>query len=536
MKNVAAPPLTSAWIVEPRPVMSNHLSSTSRNGGSIEAMTGGSVQTTYGAVSGIERHGIQVFRGIRYAAPPVGPLRFRPPQAPEPWSEVREAAHASAVAPQNPSPLESMFGADPPPQSEDCLFLNVWTPAADDGARPVMVWIHGGAFVTGSGSTPWYDGTSFAARHDLVVVTINYRLGALGFSHLADLGGPESAGNLGILDQAFALQWVRDNISAFGGDPGNVTIFGESAGGMSVATLMGLPDAKGLFHKAIPQSGAARHVRSRERATEVTRRLMEQLGVDDVAGLQEAPVDRILAAQAAVTAAGGPIEGGLPFSPVHDGTALPEPPLDAVIGGSAAGVPLLTGTNVDEMLLFTFMDPTVADLDDDALARRAARLFGDDAVHQALDTYRSSRPRCGPGEVWSALLSDLVFRVPAVRLAEQQAKHAPTYTYLFTYATPAFGGKLGSCHALEIPFVFNVLDGRGVSLFVGDVNDDMRRLAASVHDAWAAFARTGDPNHDGLPEWPRYDAAERPTMVLGDACTVEHDPAGAELALWASVP
>jgi para-nitrobenzyl esterase len=498
-------------------------------------MTGGSVQTTYGPVAGVERDGVQVFRGIRYATPPTGERRFRPPEPPEPWTEVQDAGRSGPVAPQNPSPLESLFGADPPPQSEDCLFLDVWTPATDDTPRPVMVWIHGGAFVTGSGSTPWYDGSSFAARHDIVLVTINYRLGALGFSHLADLGGPESAGNLGILDQAFALRWVRDNIAAFGGDPGNVTIFGESAGGMSVATLLGLPEAAGLFHKAIPQSGAARHVRSRERATEITTRLLDELGVD-IDGLLTAPVARILAAQAAVTAAGGRIEAGLPFSPVHDGTALPEPPFDAVIGGSAAGVPLLTGTNLDEMLLFTFLDPAVADLDDERLAARAASLFGDDAVHEALDAYRSGRPGCGPGEVWSALLTDLVFRVPAVRLAEQQAKHAPVYTYLFTWATPAFGGKLGSCHALEIPFVFNSLHARGVHHFVGEVDDGLRALAATVHDAWAAFARTGDPNHEGLPAWPRFAAPERPTMLLGDACAVEHDPAGHELAVWASVP
>ena len=499
-------------------------------------MTGGSsIQTTYGPIRGTEAGGIQVFRGIRYAAPPTGDRRFRPPVAPEPWTDVADCTKHSPVAPQNPSPLEAMFGADPPPQSEDCLTLNVFTPATDGGSRPVMVWIHGGAFVTGSGSTPWYDGTSFATRHDIVVVTINYRLGALGFSHLADLGESfEGSGNCGILDQAFALEWVRDNIAAFGGDPGNVTIFGESAGGMSVSTLLGTPAASGLFHKAIPQSGAAKHVRSRETATETSRRLLEAIGCS-VDELRTVEVERILAAQAQVTATGA-IEGGLPFSPVHDGTALPEPPMDAVIGGSAAGVPLLTGTNLDEMLLFTAMDPSMADLDDERLAARAARIFGEDAVHQALDAYRTSRPGCGPGEVWNAVLTDLVFRVPATRLAEQQSKHAPAYTYLFTWATPAFGGKLGACHALEIPFVFNALDARGVHHFTGPADARMRQLALSVHDAWASFARTGDPNHAGLPEWPAYDPPDRHTMVLGDACTVEQDPSGHELAVWASVP
>ena len=252
--------------------------------------SGGIVQTTCGPVSGIDHDGISVFRGLPYAEPPIGERRFRPPVARTPWTEVRACEHASAVAWQNPSPLEGMLGAAKPPTGDDHLTLNIWTPGLDDARRPVLFWIHGGAFVTGSGSTPWYEGTRFARTHDVVVVTINYRLGALGFLHLADIAGPdwEGSGNLGILDQSAALRWTKENVAGFGGDPDNITIFGESAGGMSVGTQLGLPASKGLFRRAIAQSGAAGHVHDRESATAVARRMLEVLGVDErhVARLQ----------------------------------------------------------------------------------------------------------------------------------------------------------------------------------------------------------------------------------------------------------
>ncbi len=317
------------------------------------------VETAYGRLQGSEENGVQVWKGVPFAAPPVGALRYRPPQPPAIWSGVREATAFGPTAPQLPSPLNNLFGREQQLSAEDCLYLNVWSPAADGAKRPVLFWIHGGAFTGGSGSTPWYDGASFARNGDVVVVTINYRLGLLGFLHLADLGGASFAatGNLGILDQVAALRWVKQNIAAFGGDPDNVTIFGESAGGMSVGTLLGTPSAQGLFHKAILQSGAAHTVRGREAATGIAREALKLLEVDagNVERLRELSVEQILAAQAKLAVSRA--SGGLFAQPVVDGEALPRPPLEAVANGVAAGVPLLLGTNLDEMKLFSALDP-----------------------------------------------------------------------------------------------------------------------------------------------------------------------------------
>ena len=489
------------------------------------------VGTRAGKVSGRRAGGVAVFRGIPYAASTGGANRFRPPQPVEAWSEARDASAFGAVAPQAPSALEALLGQTEIASSEDCLFLNVWTPATDDRRRPVMVWIHGGAFIFGSGSTPWYDGTRFASAGDVVVVTINYRLGAFGFSHLDVLGREEfgddrfaGSGNLGILDQIAALEWVRDNIEGFGGNPDDVTIFGESAGAFSVGTLLGTPAADGLFHRAILQSGAAAFATEPADATSVARQLLETTGVATVAELVALPTEAVLAAQQLMIAASGSL--GLPFRPVVDGTVLPATPLDTIASGATGDVPILVGTNLDETTLFLVLDPTLANLDETMLVDRATTMFGDHAT-DAVERYRVNRTDASLRDVLVAITTDGVFRIPAIRLAEAQARQGrPVYSYLFTWATPVFDGALRSSHALEIPFVFDNLHQPGAQFFTGD-GPERAALATTMHEAWIRFARTGNAG------WSKYDLDHRATQIF-DA--VDHpvidDPAGDERAIW----
>jgi para-nitrobenzyl esterase len=394
------------------------------------------------------------------------------------------------------------------------------------------VWIHGGAFVTGNGATPWYDGTRLATAGDVVVVTINYRLGAFGFLELGELGDERFAasGNCGILDQVAALRWVRDNVSSFGGDPAQVTVFGESAGGMSVGTLLALPSAQGLFSRAILQSGAASHVAERDKAERVTRDVLAELGLttDDVGRLVDVPVDDLLGAQGRVVDRAWP---NLAFTPVVDGVTLPRAPLEAVADGASAGVEVLLGTTRDEMRLFGLLDQRLAEVDDAQVEHRAVSVFGSSAT-KAVEVYRRSRPGVPAGQVWVAVLTDQVFRIPAIRLAEAQSMHQPrTFMYLFSWATPILGGQLGSCHALDVPFVFDNLDKPGAGLFTGD-GGERHQLAERMSQAWLGFARQGVPSAASLPSWPPYEVRQRSTMVLDAEWAVVDDPAGEERRLW----
>jgi para-nitrobenzyl esterase len=478
------------------------------------------VATRSGKVEGFEHNGIQVFKGIPYATPPVGTLRWRPPQPEHAWDGVRDATKFSAQSAQSPFAMTQMMGGEPPVVSEDSLYLNVWTPACDDAKRPVLFWIHGGAFIWGSGDTPWYDGTKFAQHGDVVVVTINYRLGPFGFMHLADLF-PElgGSGNLGILDQVAALEWTRDCIAAFGGDPERVTIFGESAGGGSVGTLLGTPAARGLFTQAIAESGAASWTATRERANATASQVVANLGVapGDLHALLTTSMQEIIDAMPAFTENG---TSGLPFGPVHDGTVLPEPPIDAIRSGSASGVRLLTGTNKDEMTLFVLADPNFFSLDFDRVRERAITSIGD-AGAALFDELRGLHPDLTAPQLWVAIATETVFHDPAIRMLEAQQGHGPTWSYLFTWETPAFGGMLKSTHALEIPFVWDNLD-QGAEMLTGD-GAERQGIAEAMHAAWIAFARTGDPSTPGLP-WPQYDANRRATMRFDTTCEVLDDP------------
>jgi len=501
------------------------------------------VQIAQGELRGTEDSGVLRFAGIPFAEPPTGQRRFRPPEAHAGWDGVRDASTFGPTSVQGPDPLMMLTGADPEPIDEDCLYLNVWTPGTDGAKRPVMVWIHGGGFLMGSGSSPVYHGQRFVERGDVVYVSFNYRLGALGFLHLAHLD-PDYAGsgNNGILDQVAALEWVRDNIAAFGGDPDNVTIFGESAGGMSVCTLLGMPAAKGLFHRAIAQSGAAHNVQDEKQAAAITDGLFEKLGVSSIEELLSVDAEEFAKVQddlmglvstelTAATRDEGRTEGiRLPFQPVHDGAALPEPPLEAVRNGLSAHVEFLSGTNLDEVKLFEIMmQGTVSD---ELVDKRLDHLFGD---HQrARSAYENGHGGLDAPGLASAVYTDAIFRQPAIRLSEVQSEHqASTYHYLFTWATSTMGGMLGSCHALEIPFVFDNLDAPGLSILVGEGVPE--GLSEAMQDAWIAFARTGNPAHPGLPDWPGYSPASRSVMEFGVTTRLLDDPYRDIRELWNTV-
>ncbi|QIA26625.1 carboxylesterase/lipase family protein [Thermaerobacter sp. PB12/4term] len=491
------------------------------------------VETRYGALRGQTDGTVCVWKGVPFARPPVGERRFRPPEPPEPWQGVRDATRFGPAAVQPDDRLISnITGGGTLPQDEDCLYLNIWSPSPQ-GRRPVLVWIHGGAYLTGAGFIPWYDGSSFAREGDVVVVTINYRLGALGFLYLEEAFGPDFAGsgNLGILDQVAALRWVKENIAAFGGDPDRVTIFGESAGAGSVGVLMAVPAARGLFHRAILQSGSgALGVRSPESAARVAARVLQNAGVEP--GRRDALYALPARAWVDALAALGP---GLPVGPVIDGTVLPEHPLAALARGAARDVATLTGVNRDEYNLFALMDPVWLGDDEAALRRQVEAVVGA-AAGPLVDFYRSRGE--GPlGRRLLPLMSYAVFVRGMLATADAQARAgAPVWVYRFDYATPVLGGVLGACHALEIPFVFNTLDRAGADRFTGTA-PERHTIAQAMHRAWIAFARDGNPQHGGLPSWPPYDLQDRAVMVFGPGpeAHVERDPWREERQVWAEV-
>ncbi|MDP7507305.1 MAG: carboxylesterase/lipase family protein [Acidimicrobiales bacterium] len=487
-------------------------------------------QTACGTVRGRHRRGVQLFAGIPYAEPPVGDRRFAPPTPHDSWDGTRDALRFGKAAPQLPG--EGLTNRVLLAWDEDCLTLNVVTPAADDARRPVYVWIHGGAYQHGQGATPWYDGTSFAIRGDIVVVTINYRLGALGFCHLSPHLGDRfaSAGVNGFLDQLAALGWVRDNIAAFGGDPDRVTVGGESAGAFSVCNVLASPHAAGLVHRAIAQSGAAHNTHDPESGKEISAQFLAALGEPNAAELPEIGADRILEAQQQVIVERStrPSHGPEPFYPVWGHEALPRAPHELIAEGAGSEVGLLTGTNEDEMALWG-----VTGLSEDRVHRYTARMSPDaDAV---LACYRQRLSDVEAGWVACAIATDRVFRVPAIRLAENRhANGAATWMYRFSWDSRAFEGQFGAAHALEIPFTFNTLDGPGTDVFLGE-GPRPDALAETMHDSWIAFIRHGDPSTSALGDWPPYEPDCRLVMDLDDECGLLADPESDEREIWESV-
>jgi para-nitrobenzyl esterase len=501
---------------------------------------GATVETTAGKIRGARQGKVQAFKGVPYGASTAPPNRFMPPRKPQPWTSVRDA---SKLGNRSPQLLSSFHGFVPPeveamdrdePMGEDCLMLNVWTPGVGASAkRPVMVWLHGGGYTSGSGGFICYDGAQLAGKHDVVVITVNHRLSVFGYLYLAGIGGERyaDASNVGNLDIIAALEWVRDNIAAFGGDPANVTLFGQSGGGGKVSSLMAMPRAKGLFHRAIVQSGAAVRGTSLDAARKSAEEFLTRVSLTakDADKLQSLSMEQLLATTE--PAKGRPLD----TAPVVDGRSLPTDPFDPVAPAQSADIPLLIGTTETEV---TFFPNQILDPIDDAKllasVKQIVRKASDAQVDQIVAAYRAGRPRDSNTDLYLIIASDATFRAGVLTEADRKAQQAKAavYQYYFTWRSPVRDGKLRSFHTLEIPFVFDNVDAAQSMTGKGQ---DRYALADRMSAAWVAFARTGNPNHPGLPKWGTFDTRQRATMIFDTECKVVNDPHGEEQRLLHSI-
>ena len=497
------------------------------------------IEIGQGRLRGYRNGEIHVFKGVPYGASPAGAHRFQAPRAAPPWTGIRDATQygpssvQTAVAindaknlPADIPPMTKLLGwGNDANQSEDCLVLNIWTPALDRKKRPVMFRIHGGGFTIGSGSWPQSDGSAVARRGDVVMVTVNHRLGGLGYLYLAEIGGDRYAdsGNAGMLDLVLALQWVRDNIAQFGGDAENVTIFGESGGGFKVSTLLAMPAAKGLFHRAIVESGPGLRARTPDAATAATRKLLQLLGIspNDLDKLHDVPGERFLQPQ-------------LQVSPVLDGRSITAHPADALAAGASSSVPLLIGSNQTESTLLGHLTalPAIAALDEPGMLRRLQSVLGSHTA-KIVDGYRRVWPKASAGDVLLYIEADRMMRMGSIELAERKlaGSAAPVFMYLFRWEGPALNGWFKSAHGLEVPFTMDNADSASAL----SESPTSRALATRMSSAWIAFARHGDPSIKALPRWPKYTTKDRATMMLDDRPSIVNDPFGERL-VWEGVP
>src|SRR5215510_9555844 len=507
-------------------------------------------ETKSGKISGVSAEGVHACKGVPYGASTGGRNRFMPPQKAQPWAGIRSAVDWVGRAPQAPPDrgqrpeLSGLSGApDRSAETEECLIVNVWTRGLNDGGkRPIMVWYHGGGFGYGSSNTPRLDGTSLARNHDVVVVTVNQRLNILGHMYLADLGGEEFAqsGNAGTLDMVAALQWVRDNAERFGGDPGNVTIFGQSGGGGKVSTLLATPAARGLFQRAIVMSGAAIRLNTRERAGKLAETVLKELGLTraQLHDLQMLPFKQLIAAIRPALKVVGPPAAPLldryDFGPVVDGLVLPGHPFDPAAPEISADIPVLVGNVKDEMAIYLAPQEEVWNrvLTEDGMRAQIAPVAGND-TDRVIESYRRLYPGAGPSDRLISTLTDSNFRIRSLALAERKVAQGrgPIWLYSFDWETPVFGCKLKAYHALDVPFVFDTIDVVGAT----DRGPVAHELARRMSATWATFARTGKPDNAAIPHWPAYSLADRATMIFDRDCRVVNDNGGEARRLWKEI-